>query len=129
MRNTIIICLCLLSLASCNKKEEFDPAFIVITKEAVNVNSSFCTPKGSIVSMERVNFQEIGFVWYSLTPPVAPNPVIYNKEVLPYTEVFGDFSANISLYPPDSIHVQAYAITVDGELVKGRPVKVDNTAK
>jgi hypothetical protein len=129
MRNTIIIFLCVFCLASCKKKQEFDPAFTVITKEAVNINPSFCTAKGSIVSMERVNFREIGFVWYSLTPPIAPNPIIYNREVLPYTEVYGDFSANINLFLPDSINIQAYAVTVAGDSVAGRPVKVDNTGK
>jgi hypothetical protein len=128
MKNIAIICLSVLCLASCDKKKEFDPAFIVITKEPIGNHSSFAYARGAIVSMDQIQLREVGFFWYSLTPPTGttgPRPII--KVPLGYVQVYGDFNQGINFSTQsDSFNIHAYVITSQGDSIAGKAVKFYN---
>jgi hypothetical protein len=126
MKNIAIICLSMLCLVSCNKKKEFDPAFVVITKDPMGNHSYFCNARGAIVSMDQVQLREVGFFWYSLSP-TANGKKIITKVPLGYVQVYGDFNTGINFSSiPDSFNIHAYVITSSGDSLAGKSVKFLN---
>jgi hypothetical protein len=127
MKLLLIGFLSLLCLASCKKQNNFDPTFIVVTKHPINVGLDSAHARGAIISLDQVNMREKGFIWYSLTPPKAPATVFVNRMRLGGAYQPGDFGGTIYYSTlPDSLIVQAYAITNNGDSLSGVRVKFLN---
>jgi hypothetical protein len=121
MKYLLIGFLCMLSLASCKKQNNFDPAFAVITKEPLNVGADSAFARGAIISIDQVYIREKGFIWHSLTNPASVNRMSMGGNSQP-----GDFGMYIhyqSSVQKDSFKIRAYAVTNNGDSMAAVPIK------
>jgi len=128
MKHLLIGFLSLLCLASCKKQNDFDPTFIVVTKQPQSAGTNGVYGRGAIISMDQVNMREKGFVWYSLTPPIPPATVFKNRATIGGGSQPGDFSTFIQFQSSvqDSFSIVAYAVTNNGDSLSGIPIKFRN---